>query len=251
MKRIIIIGASSGLGNRIAVDFAKMGWTVGIAARREGPLRETAGMYPGRIRYITLDVMAEDAIVKFRKLIDMTEGMDILLYAAGVGWNNTDLDIRCEKQTVETNVTGFTVIVDEAYRYFKASSDGSWPGRIAVITSVAGTKGLGVAPAYSASKRYESTYLQALSQLARLQKVNIVTTDIRSGFIRTPMLDPDKKYPMIMTVDHAAPLIEKAILRGRRVAVIDFRWNIIVGLWRMIPAAIWTRLRISTDKRQK
>ncbi len=49
---------------------------------------------------------------------------------------------------------------------------------------------------------------------------------------------------MLMDLDYAAPRIELAILRRKRVQVIDWRWNVAVGLWRIIPAALWTRLPV-------
>jgi len=80
-----------------------------------------------------------------------------------------------------------------AYRYF-ANKGG---GHIACITSIAGTKGLGPAPAYSATKAMQNTYLQALEQLAACKHHNIHFTDIRPGFVATPLLKDDK-YPLLM-----------------------------------------------------
>ena len=83
---------------------------------------------------------------------------------------------------MDTNAVGFTRLVGCAYRYF-ANNGG---GHIACITSIAGTKGLGPAPAYSASKAMQNTYLQALEQLAISKHHNIHFTDIRPGFVDTP-----------------------------------------------------------------
>ena len=65
MKKIIIIGASSGMGMRVATDFARLGWRVGIAARREAPLKEIKALYPDRVEYMTIDVTADDAVERF------------------------------------------------------------------------------------------------------------------------------------------------------------------------------------------
>lgn len=242
-KKIIIVGASSGIGRRLACDFARMGCRVGISARSEERLKEVAEMFPENITYRSSDVTDDGAAGDFYDLIEANGGMDILVYAAGAGFTNPSLDPALDRRMVEVNVKGFTSIVSAAYRYFRDTANVS-PGQIAAITSVAGTKGIGVAAAYSASKRYQQNYLQALAQLSRIENVKLKITDIRPGFVRTPLLDPKKDYPMIMAVDYVAPFIEKAILKARRVAVIDRRWSIVDTLWRWLPSCIWERCKI-------
>lgn len=243
MKKIVIIGASSGIGKRVALDYARRGYDVAIAARREDKLREVAEECPGRIMYKAIDVTGRDAVVKFYDLIEANKGMDVLLFASGAGFTNPELSEGKDNNILEVNVKGFTRIINAAYKYFRDTANVR-RGRIAAITSVAGTKGLGIAAAYSASKRYQQNYLQAIDQLAHQQHVNVGITDIRPGFIRTALLDPDRAYPLIMAVDYAAPLIERAIDKGKRVAVIDSRWRVVDGLWRMIPDWLWVRIGI-------
>lgn len=237
MKKLIVIGASSGLGHRVAADFARMGWRVGVAARREEPLKELQAEYPGQVEYAVLDVAADDAVERFHELIDRLGGMDYLLYAAGCGWYNPELNDANDNRTVQTNVVGFTRIVTAAYKYYRRGHC----GHIAAITSVAGTKGMGVSATYSATKRYQWTYLQALDQLARRQAVDVTITDIRPGFVDTPLLS-HRRYPMEMTVDYAAPRIELAMLRARRVAYIDARWGAVSVLWSLLPGCIWRHI---------
>lgn len=240
MKKIIIIGASSGIGLRVATDFARLGWRVGIAARREEQLKALKEKYPDRVEYMTIDVTAQDAVERFYSLIELIDGMDYLLYAAGCGWRNPDLDNAVDDQTVLVNVYGFTRIINAAYKYYKQTAS-LRRGHIAAITSVAGVKGIGISATYSASKRYQWTYLQAIDQLAHQQHVNVDITDIRPGFVDTPLLN-GHKYPMEMSVDYVAPRLESAMLRGKRVAVIDSRWAVVTALWRMIPDALWRRI---------
>lgn len=244
MKRIVIIGASSGIGKKIATDFAKAGWGVAVAARREEKLKELVKEYPQAIVEMPIDVTAGDAAERFYDLIQKNGGMDVLLFASGVGFTNPELKPGIDDNILEVNVKGFTRIINAAYVYYKNTANLT-KRRIAAITSIAGTKGLGIAPTYSASKRYQQNYLQAIDQLAHIQHVNVGITDIRPGFIRTDLLDPNKAYPLTMAVDYAAPLIEKAILRGSRVATIDLRWSIIDKLWRLIPNCLWSKLQIN------
>lgn len=243
-KRIIIIGASSGLGERIALDMAAKGWRVGIAARRESRLKAIQDQAPNNVIYQAIDVTATDAVKRFNDLIERLGGMDVLLYAAGVGYQDPDIDPAILTSTLETNVVGFSRILTAAYKYFRDTSNVE-RGHIAAITSIAGTKGIGIAAGYSASKRYEQTFIDALDQLAHTQHVNVGFTDIRPGFIRTALLNPNRKYPMEMNVGYAAAKIEKAILTHRRIATIDLRWAIVVFLWRMIPKRLWRRLSLN------
>ena len=242
MKKIVIIGASSGIGNRVARDFAQFGWRVGVAARRETPLRELQQEFPDKVVYKTMDVADGLAVERFNELVNELDGMDILLYAAGCGFQNPGLQIDREVTTIETNVIGMTRICLAAYRYFRANPDR--PGQIAVITSIASTKGIGIAAAYCASKRYQRTYIEALEQLAHRQRVNVKFTDIRPGFIRTALLDEKIDYPMIMSLDYAVPLIELAILKKKRVATVDWKWRLLTTAWRMVPSSWWVRMPV-------
>lgn len=244
MKKIIIIGASSGIGARIATDFARAGWRVGIAARRENRLKDIQSVCPDNIIYKTIDVTAADCVGRFYDLIEMIDGMDVLLYAAGVGFQDPDLNQTKLTDTLQTNVVGYARILSAAYKYFRDTAN-VHTGQIAAITSVAGTRGMGIAAAYSSSKRFQQTFMDSLEQLAYTQRVNVRFTDIRPGFVRTDLLDAKHDYPMIMSVDYVCPLIERAIMKRKRRAVIDSRWKVIVGLWRMIPRCVWKRINLN------
>lgn len=246
MKKIIIIGASSGMGMRVATDFARLGWRVGIAARREDKLKAIKDLYPDRAEYMAFDVAAPDAVDKFYSLIELIDGMDYLLYAAGCGWYNPALDDARDNETIDVNVKGFSKIITAAYKYYRDTAN-LHRGHIAAITSVAGMKGIGVSATYSASKRYQWTFLQAIDQLAHQQHVNVSITDIRPGFVDTPLLGAHKNYPMEMSVDYVAPRLEKAMLRGKRIAYIDSRWAVVTALWRMVPDSLWRRIELTRE----
>lgn len=243
MKKLIVIGASSGIGLKIAGYFADCGWRVGTAARRTDTLKALKDRFGENTAYTALDVTSDDAEDRFLSLIEAVGGMDYLLYSAGCGWQNPDVDTHKDMDTVGVNVSGFTKIINAAYKYY-ANRPADNPGHIAVITSVAGTKGLGISASYSATKRYQWTYLQALDQLAHIKHVNVKITDIRPGFIDTPLLANCKPYPMEMTLDYAAKRIASAMLKGKRVAVVDYRWAAVCTLWRCIPDRLWRRLSI-------
>lgn len=243
MKKIVIIGASSGMGQRMAMDFARVGCKVAIAARREGSLREIRDKYPDNVVYKTIDVTAPDAVKRFYDLIGMNDGMDYLVYASGVGFLDPELEDARIEDILNVNCTGMARITSAAYRYYKDTAN-VIPGHIAVITSVAGVQAIGIAAAYSASKCFQQRYITALDQLAHQQHVNVRFTDIRPGFVKTPFLNDDASYPMMMTLKEVAPMIETAILRGKRVAYIDSRWGVVARLWKAVPTAAWVRIGV-------
>lgn len=239
-KKAIIVGASSGIGLEVARLMAADGWRLGLVARHTAPLQQLAGEFPGRVEWAAIDVTADGAEARLRELIDRMGGMDLYLHVAGVGWQNLSLEPGKELLTVATNSMGFARMVGEAYRYFA----GSGGGHIAVVSSIAGTKGLGVAPAYSATKAFDNVYIQALEQQALLRHLPIRFTDIRPGFVRTNLLNDGKSYPMLMDSRRVAAEIVKAIAAGRHVCVIDWRWRILTALWRRVPRWLWRRMPI-------
>lgn len=235
-KRIVIMGATSGIGKATALIFQDLGWTVGIAGRRVGVLSEIAARKPERTHYAAIDITDSEAPEKLYTLIENMGGTDVYLHCSGTGSQNRALDQQTELDTVTTNAEGFVRMITAAYRYF-ASHGG---GHIAAITSIAGTRGLGAAPAYSATKRLQNTYIDALEQLAHKERHNIRFTDIRPGFVDTPLL-AGKRYPMLMPTEKVAQLVVKAILRKRRRTVIDLRYSMLVALWRLLPNSLWKR----------
>lgn len=109
------------------------------------------------------------------QLVKKAGGMDLFLYASGVGKMNPNLEPEPEEVTLHTNALGFTRMVGAAYRYFARQGH----GHIAVISSIAGIRGLGPSPSYSATKALQSTYIEALEQQSHAQGINIRFTDIR------------------------------------------------------------------------
>ena len=233
MKRAIVVGASSGIGLEVARLLRQKGWTVGVAARRVERLAEFEVAEQ-------IDVNDAEAGQRLLDLAERLGGMDLYFHASGIGHQNRELQEDIELQTVETNGLGFTRMVGAAYRYMA----GHGGGHIAVISSIAGTKGLGPAPAYSATKALQNTYIQSLEQLANAQGLNIRFTDIRPGFVATDLLGDDP-YPMLLDKTDVARDIVSSIEKRRHVRVIDWRWRIVTWLWRRIPRFVWRRLSLT------
>ena len=239
-KKVIIIGATSGIGREVALVYIAQGWTVGAAGRREAELESLRAMAPEQVFTQVLDVTKDDAAEHLQTLINKVGGMDLFLLSSGIGKQNYTLDTEIELATAATNVEGFIRMTNAAYHYFEKQGH----GHLAVISSIAGTKGLGAAAAYSATKGFQHKYMDALDQLSRMQKLNISFTDIRPGFVATPLLKSSKSYPMLMEAPIVALDIVDALERKKRVAIIDWRFRLLVGFWRLIPKWIWLRLPV-------
>mgnify|MGYP000983335728 FL=1 len=174
-RRAVIIGATSGIGYEVAQLLLAEGWYLGIAGRRRENLLEFQKKSPDRIKICALDIRKEGAENELEKLIGELGGMDLFLQSSGIGFQNFELSPDIELNTLETNGTGFVRMVGYAFRHFRQQGK----GHIAIISSIAGTKGLGIAPAYSATKRFQNTYIDALEQLSRMHHLHISFTDIR------------------------------------------------------------------------
>ena len=240
MKKVIIIGASSGMGMEVSKLFLEQGCSLGIAARREDRLQAIKQLAPDRVEVMTIDVNDENATHRLRELIDRLGGMDLFFYSSGIGKQNRTLTPDIELNTVNTNGLGFTRMIGETYRYFAERGE----GHIAAITSIAGTKGLGPAPSYSATKAFQNVYLQAVEQQANARGLKIRFTDIRPGFVDTDLLSGDFRYPMMLKPEKVARQIVKAINNKRHIQVIDWRYTILTALWHRLPRPLWRHLKL-------
>jgi len=232
MKRIVIVGATSGIGLEVARLCIRAGWRVGAAGRRKEALEALRSEAPGQVETETIDITRDDAPERLARLVERLGGMEIYFHASGIGLN-----------TLRTNGEGFVRMVTAAFGHFRSHGG----GRIAVISSIAGTKGLGSAPAYSATKRMQNTYIDALAQLSRMENCGIRFTDIRPGFVATPLLSGDGRYPMLMRTEKVAARIMHVLRHPRRRVVIDRRYALMVFFWKLIPEWLWERLNIRKD----
>lgn len=241
MKKIIIMGATSGIGLQVAERLAQKGYMVGAAGRKHEVLKKLKKAYPDNIETEVIDITENDAPKKLGSLIKKLGGMDTYFHVAGVGFENAALNAKDDLQTVKTNVEGFVRMIDTAFHFFKKRGHG---GHIAAVTSVAGVRGIGALAAYSASKSFNQTYLEALDQLSHNQGLGIRFTDVRPGWIRTPLLNPTQNYPMTMSLDYASPRIIKSLGRQWRINYVDYRWGLAAMLMKIVPPCLWRRINI-------
>src|SRR5215510_7572084 len=163
MRRIIIIGATSGIGLELAKLLIKHGDKVGVTGRRRHLLDDLQKQFPSQVETKCFDVMGTDNIIHLESLIEKMNGLDLLIYSSGYGDVSDALDWGIDKQTTLTNVNGFVEIVNHTFNYFVKQGS----GQIAAISSIAAVRENSQAPAYSASKAYVSMYMAGLYLKAR------------------------------------------------------------------------------------
>lgn len=240
-RRIVISGATSGLGRALAELFIADGWRVGVAGRNMRALDELKSIAPERVMSAQIDVGSREAPERLISLVTALGGMDIYLHCPGILLENPELDPEKEVKVAETNATGLARMVASAFNYFRHSGA---KGRIVAISSIAGCRGLGDLPAYSASKAFAQTYLEGLRQYADKLHLPLQIVDIRPGWTRTPLLDPARSYLLEMDAERVVPEIYKAVLTAKRSCTIGLRWRILTCFERLLPAAVWQRLHL-------
>jgi short-subunit dehydrogenase len=235
--KIIIIGATSGIGRRMAELYAQQGHHVGISGRRKELLDEIQQQHPGQVESECFDVTGTENISRIESLINKLGGLDILVYSSGIGEPNKELDWQLDKQTVDTNVNGFIEICNWTFNYFVKQGY----GQLVTLSSVASHRGNSWAPAYSASKAFQSNYFEALAMKAFRMKKNIAITCIEPGFVKSKMAKGNKLF-WLVPLDKAARQILQAIEKRRRRAYISKRWWLVGRLMRLMPFWIYKRL---------
>ncbi|MEN9571555.1 MAG: hypothetical protein RL172_2786 [Bacteroidota bacterium] len=237
MKKVIIIGATSGIGRALATHYAQNNWLVGITGRRKALLDELQQAYPANIVRECFDVTGTDNIAHLQFLLQQLGGLDLLIYNSGIGDPADELDITIDLNTTKTNVLGFVEIVNFGYNYFAKQGH----GQIAAISSIASIRGNSFAPAYSASKAFVSNYMEGLYIKTKKQQRPIIITDIQPGFVQTAMAKGDGQF-WVSPLEKACQQIVQAIARKKRIAYISRRWRLIAGLMKILPISIYKKI---------
>lgn len=238
MKKAIVIGATSGIGEGLAKLLVENNYIVGITGRRTELLEKLQAEKPNAYFIKTMDVTkTKETVEKLEELKTEMGGLDLLILSSGTGDPNEHLDFEIEKRTIETNVLGFTCITNWTFNLFQKQEF----GHLAAISSVGGLRGTSQAPAYNATKSYQINYLEALRQKATHLKKPIFVTDIRPGFVDTAMAKGEGQF-WIAPVDKATQQIFEAIKSKKKIAYVTKRWRLIATILKRIPRPIYDRM---------
>lgn len=238
MKKAIVIGATSGMGRGIAKALVQKNYWVGITGRREMLLHELKQEAPSQFFVRKMDVCdTQTSVSGLHALVEKLGGLDLLVLSAGTGDLNEELDFAIEKRAIEINVIGFTALVDWSFNFFASQKS----GHLVVISSIAGLRGSGGAPAYNASKAFQINYLEGLRQKANKMKCPIAITDVRPGFVQTAMAKGEGQF-WVAPVDKAAYQIIAAIERKVKVVYVTKRWRLIALVLKLMPKWLYAQM---------
>ena len=237
MKIIIIIGATSGIGKEMAIQYCKAGNIVGFTGRRTELLNQLQAQFPNQIFTEAFDVTGTENRKHLELLLKKTGGMDVFIYNSGTADISKNLNWELDKLITQTNVNGFIELTNYAFNYFQKQGH----GQIAGISSVASNRGNSWAPAYSASKAFISNYLEGIHIKAERMKLNIAVTDIQPGFVDTPMAKGDGVF-WKATVEKATTQIITAINKRKKKAYVTKRWMLFAWIMKLAPDFIYKKM---------
>ncbi|WP_147322833.1 SDR family NAD(P)-dependent oxidoreductase [Emticicia sp. C21] len=209
-----------------------------MTGRRTALLEEIQNTYPNKKIHIgTIDVTdIHNARMTTQLLAVKNGGFDKIIINAGVGFGKAGFEE--EIKTIDTNVTGFVAIAHWAYNYFKTKGG----GHIIGVSSLAALRSSPYAPEYHASKAFVSSYMQGLRLRSVKYKHHITITDIRPGFIDTPMTKQNKGMFWVATPEKAARQIADAIESKKNVAYITKRYFLLAILIKLFPEWLYAKI---------
>ncbi len=238
---VFITGASSGIGEALAHEFAARGARLGLVARRADALMALAARLSGDHLIYDVDVSDTDAIVAAGRAFDeAVGGADIVIANAGISLGvKTEFyeDLAQFRRVFDTNVLAMAATFHPFISPMKARRRGTLVG----IASVAGIRGMPGSEAYCASKSAVITYCESLR--VELAKADVKVVTISPGFIRTPLTAKNPYgMPFLMDADAFARRAADAMIAGKRYRTIPWQMGWVGTLLRLMPRALFDQL---------
>ena len=235
---ILIIGATSGIGKALFEKFVSEGNHLGIVGRRTNLLDELQLQHPYNTFTFAANITKQNEIEQaIHTLCGELGNIDIAIVCSGTGELNPSLDYALEHPTIETNVKGWTFVIDTLYHIFEKQGY----GHLVAITSIGGLRGEPMAPTYSATKAYQINYMEALRKKAFKSGGHVTVTDIRPGLVDTAMAKGEGLF-WVMSVDKVAHQIYAAIRRKKSKAYVTKRWHVLGIINKNLPFFLYRLL---------
>ncbi len=236
MKSTVIIGATSGLGEGLAREFARRGHQIAMTGRRverlESLQQQLQPLTP-KVVIETLDITDYAAVEPvLDKIKSQLGNIDTIIVTSGVG---PTLEVGSQQfdviqQAIDTNLTGAVACFDAAIRLFKYQGHGQLVG----VSSVAAIRGMAKSGIYSATKAAVSRYLES----ARVEMVgnNITITDLCPGYIDTDMNAHLNSRPFLISAEKGVRVMADKIEKKVGFSYIPvWPWMFVAKLLRLLP----------------
>lgn len=239
-RSIFITGASSGIGEALALEFARRGYAIAIAARRLERLEALAARLPGlgaaAVLPLALDVTDFGSIdAALGRAASEFGRLDVVVVNAGVGYSLPMGRGKFDqvRRTIDTDLTGAIATIEFALPRLRAQGG----GQIVAITSVAGSRGMPFMGAYSAAKAGLHRYVQALRAEVRHEPITV--TELAPGYIDTDINRGVKSRPFVIPLPRGAAIMARMIERrvGHRYVPV-WPWALVAPLMRVLPTGL-------------
>jgi short-subunit dehydrogenase len=244
MKKVIITGASSGIGEAIALEYANKGYALGLIARRVDRLEALKAKLSKQgttVAIRALDVADDQQILPtLTSISEELGGVDIVIANAGItAVHRTGKgDFEVNRKIIQVNLISAMATVDAAARIFRESKT---KGQIVGVSSVSAFRGIPGSAAYSGSKAGFSNYLGAVRM--ELKNKGISVTTVHPGFVATELAKDMEKYPFVITPEAAAKTIVAGIeKKSANIIVPKMPWSVLSHLINVIPDSLITRV---------
>jgi short-subunit dehydrogenase len=231
MRKAIVIGSSTGIGRALSKVLAENGYEVGLTGRKLEAMEELQGQLPTRAYVKQMDLTRpEEARQSLTELIDEMGDVELIVINSGVGSSKPSWEEELE--IISVNVVGFAAMARTAMEYFVERDS----GHIVGISSISALRG--ITTAYSSSKAFDSTYLEALQFQADRLGVDVRVTDVKPGFVDTPMTEGRLDTFWVAPVEKAALQIFGAIRKRKRHVYVTKRWRLMAWVMKALPHSL-------------
>jgi NADP-dependent 3-hydroxy acid dehydrogenase YdfG len=251
-KVVLLTGASSGIGEALALEMAKRGAILGLLARRESLLRalvakcERLGTAAREFPCdITDEIAVSDAAEKLKNEFGK---IDILIANAGIGGgakHAKDLKPSDFRRVIDTNLVGAMNSVSAVLPFMLEKGS----GQLVAISSLAGSRGLPKSAAYCASKAGMTAYFESVR--LDVKHKGVAVTIIQPGFIKTPLTSGrTNKMPFLMELHESIPYFLRAIEKRKKFAAFPWQLATIVRAGRCFPAWLYDKIASGAKYRE-
>jgi short-subunit dehydrogenase len=251
-KVVFLTGASSGIGEALAIALAKKGAILGLLARREDLLGEIAAKCEnagGKARVFACDAVDEKGVHAAAESLRREFGkIDVMIANAGIGGSNHAKNLKTDevKKVIDVNLIGAVNAVTAVLPDMLEKKS----GHLVAVSSLAGFRGLPFSASYSASKAAMTNFFESVRLDVQNQGVSV--TIIQPGFIKTPLTSGrENKMPFVMELDEAIPHFINAIEKRKKFAAFPWQLATLVRLARIFPASIYDKIAGRANYREK